>query len=125
LSLSTLRSQRLDAGHPQFGGLFHQPVHALVGGDAQGQMHGGPRFALGRVLRAELHLHIAAAHVHDGGFELAALAVEEGDGVAGLLAQHLHMARGTRRKREPGAALQRQGAIKARQHGRRQIRPKA
>jgi tRNA threonylcarbamoyladenosine modification (KEOPS) complex Cgi121 subunit len=38
------------------------------------------------------HAHIAAAHVLHFGAELAAFAVEQGQRVARLHAQHLHMA---------------------------------
>jgi len=75
-------------------------------------VHGARGLALHGAVAADLHLHIAAAHVGDGGAPLAALAVEQRDRVARLQAQHLHMARGRRRQREQRISGQGQGAVK-------------
>jgi len=80
-------------------------------------VHGARVFAFGGVVLVHAHLHIAAAHAHDGGLPLAARAVlrpfEQGDGVAGLQAQHLHMARRAGGQVDVQARGQRQGAVKA------------
>ena len=102
--------QGLDAGHTEFTGFFDQPVHAVIGGHTQREVHHAFGFALGCVVRADKHLHIAASHVGDGRLIFAIrLAVKEGDGVAGLQAQHLHMARWTAGQIQRGASLQRRG----------------
>jgi len=64
------------------------------------------------------HAHIAAAHLDDGGVELATgvaralAAVEQGDAVTGLQAQHLHMACGARGQVQLGAGGQGGRAMK-------------
>jgi len=108
LEHAALGQQGREAGGTQLGGFFHQPVHALVGRDAGQQMHFARGFTLHGVVRADLDLHIAAAHAQHLGFEFAArealarLAFEQGDAVARLQAQYLDMAR------RAGGQLQRQ-----------------
>ncbi len=77
------RGHGLDAGGAEFGGLFHQPVHALVGRHADHQMHGARGLALDGGVRANLYIDIAAAHARDAGRPLAALAVEQRDASPG------------------------------------------
>lgn len=66
---------------------------------------------------ADLHAHVAAAHAQHGGVEFAAGAVlatvEEGDGVAGLQAQHLHVAGGARGQVDLGTRRKVDGAVEA------------
>ena len=75
-------------------------------------MHGAGRLALDGVVRTHQHAHIAAAHLDHGGIELAAgvaralAAVEQGDAVTGLQAQHLHMACCARGQVQRGAGGQ-------------------
>ncbi len=77
--------------------------------------HRAAVFALQRLVRHQAHLHMAAAHFDNLRLPLAvgSSAVEQGDGIAGLQAQHLHMAGGTRGQVELGTSGQRQGAMKA------------
>jgi hypothetical protein len=70
---------------------------------------------------ADLHVHMAAAHLLDCGFKFATFTVEQRHYGARLQPQHLHMARGVGRQLDAVARGQRQGAVKARHH----IRPKA
>ena len=114
LEHAALGHQRGDAGHAQFGGFFDQPVHAVVGGDAGQQMHCPPGFSLQRNMGADRHLHIAAAHAGHGRCKLAAFTIEQRDAIAGLHAQHLHMARCAGRQVEAQAGGQRSRAIKTR-----------
>ena len=91
--------QGLDAGDTQLGGLFDQPVHAFIGRHAHGKMQDARCLSLDDVMHADAHLHFAATHALDAGFKLATLAphirsaVEQGDTVARLQAQDLHVAR--------------------------------
>ena len=112
---AALGQQRGEAGRAQLGGFFYQPIHALVGGDAGQQMHRAAVFALQRLVRHQAHLHMAAAHFDNLRLPLAvgSGAVEQGDGIARLQAQHLHMAGGTRRQVELGTSGHGQGAMKA------------
>ena len=111
--------QGLDAGYAQLGGFFNQPVHAVVGRHAHHQMHRARGLALYRLVAAHLHLHVAAAHLGDGGVKLAPAAgnarpaVEQGDGVARLQAQHLHVAGGAGGQVQQRAGYQGGGAVKA------------
>ncbi len=57
-------------------------------------------------------LHLAAAHLRHRGLKLAALAIEQGQGLARLQPQHLHMARRLRGQGQQGIGLQRCLAIK-------------
>ena len=99
LEHTALSRQRGDAGSAQLGGFFQQPVHALIGGNTGQQVHGARCLALNGAVGGNAHADIAAAHAGDDGVKLAAgkarasLAFEQGNGVARLMAQHLHMAR--------------------------------
>ena len=112
---AALGQQRRDAGSAQLGGFFHQPVHALVRGDAGQQVHGAWRLALDGMVPRRLHAHAAAAHVGDGGIPFAAGAVaKQRDAVARLQAQHLHMARGAGGQFDLGASRQFNRAMETR-----------
>ena len=63
------------------------------------------------LVHTDFHIDIAAAHAHDRGLELAALAVEQSDHHTGLQAQHLHMAGGTGWQAQRLAGGQRHGAM--------------
>ena len=76
-------------------------------------MHRSVGFALDGVVRTHIDLDIAAAHAGHGGVKLAAFAVEQGDGIARLQAQHLHMACSARWQTQGQAGGQGGGAIKA------------
>jgi hypothetical protein len=69
------------------------------------------------VVGAHLHAHVAAAHAQHGGLEFAARAVgpavKQGDAIARLQAQHLHMARGARGQVDFGTGGQVSGAVEA------------
>ena len=69
---AALGHERCDAGNAQLGGFFDQPIHALIGGHADGQMHSLRGFALNVGVRANDDAHIAAPHVFDLSAELAA-----------------------------------------------------
>ena len=81
---AALRSDGGDAGHAQLGGFLDQPVHALIGGNAGQQMNGARGFALNRVVRIHLHLHIASAHARHSRLVLATFAIEQRDHTARL-----------------------------------------
>ena len=70
---AALGHQWLDAGRTQLGGFLDQPVHSLVGGHPNDQVHLPPRFALHRAVRLDQHLDLAAAHALDHRLEFAAL----------------------------------------------------
>ncbi|MNZ87158.1 hypothetical protein D3C78_1060080 [compost metagenome] len=76
-------------------------------------------FTLHGPVRADLYLYVAAAHAQHGGLELAArkafarLAFEQGDAVARLQAQHLHMACGAGGQIQRVAGVQRNGAVES------------
>ena len=110
---AALGHQRGDAVHAQFGGFFNQPVHALVGRHAHSQVHVNRRLAFHIAVLAHHHANITAAHVLHLGAELAALAVEQGQGMAWLHAQHLHVSCGGGRQVQNLARDQGQGAVKA------------
>ena len=57
-------------------------------------MDGARSLALHGFVRLHPHLHVASAHVGDGGVPLATRAVKQGEGFARLHAQHLHMTGG-------------------------------
>ena len=101
----------LDAGHAEFGGFFHQPVHAFVGRHPYHQVHGQGGFTFGGVVCADLHLHVAAAHTQHGGVKLAAVAVEQRQQATRLQPQHLHMARRARRQVQLGTGGQGDRAV--------------
>ena len=107
--------QGLDAGNAQLGGFFDQPVHAVIGGHAHGQMDLPLGFSLYRKVSAHLHLHVAAPHAGDGGFKLAAVhgATEQRDHPARLHAQHLHVARGAGGQVDQLTGLQGCGAVES------------
>jgi hypothetical protein len=109
---AALGQQRLQAGHAEFSGLLHQPVHALVGRHADGQMDLARDFPLHRGVGTDLDLYIAAPHARDGGSELAAGAVEQRDGCTRLQPQHLHVARGAGGQLDQRAGGQKVGAVK-------------
>ena len=90
---AALRLYRDQTASAQFRRFFHQPVHSLVGHDARPQMNLHTQFSLKRLVLADAHGHITAAHVRDHRFGLPALAIEQGQCVARLQTQHLHMAR--------------------------------
>ena len=117
LEHAALGHQRGDAGHAQFGGFFDQPVHALVGGDARHQVDGAGCLAFDGVVGAHLHAHVAAAHAQHGGLEFTARAVgpavKEGDAIARLQTQHLHVARCARGQVDFGTGGQVSGAVEA------------
>ena len=46
-----------------------------------------------RIVGVELNVHLRAAHAGDGGAVLPAFPIEQGERIARLEAQHLHMAR--------------------------------
>ena len=112
----TLAHQRLDRGHAELGGLFHQRIHAVVGGHAQRQRHRMRQFALLRLMGQRLHPHRVAAHVRDLRLPLATLAVEQRQGIARLQAQHLHMARGHGFEFDVGASGKRLAGVDAGNH---------
>ena len=94
---AALGHQGRDAGHTQFGGFFNQPVHTVIGGHADGNVHlpGGLSVCVHKA--AHRHVHVAAAHgLHDCGVLAFCFAkpIEQRDGVTRLHAQHLHVARG-------------------------------
>ena len=102
---AALAHERLDAGGAQLGGFFNQPIHALVGGHADGQMHLPRGLTLKGVMDAHLHLHVAAPHALDLRFKFAALTVEKHQCIARLHAQHLHMPCSCRIQIERAACL--------------------
>lgn len=53
---SAFGHQRLDAGHAEFGGLFHQPIDGFVGGHAHHQTHRTHGFAFGGVVGSNVDL---------------------------------------------------------------------
>ena len=118
-----LGHQGLDAGNAQLYCFFYQPVHALVGGHADGQMHSVGVFTFNGVVLANLDLHIAAPHLGHRGIKLSALVlvpslpigavVKEGDRVPWLQTQHLHMPRRSCWQLQSEAGLQRGRAVKA------------
>ena len=107
---TTVRSviNGLDRAHAEFGRLLHQPVHAFVGGHADGQVD---RAGLSRSTPAHMPRCAPAprsrpmrsmrpiSRLADGP---TAGAVEQHDRVAGLQAQHLHMTRRAVRQRGDG-----------------------
>ena len=101
-----LGAQGCELCHAQFGGFFHQPIHTLVGGHAQGDVGCAHRFAFLRLVRQHLDVHRVLAHVHHTGRVAAAQAVEQTQLVARLHAQHLHMAGGVIGQLKAGADWQ-------------------
>ena len=98
------RDQRLNAGDAEFGRLLDQPVHAVVGRHADGEVDGARCFALDGLVRLHMDRDVAAAHAFDRRGVLATMAIEQGDVVARLHPQHLDMARNARRQRQRDAA---------------------
>ena len=84
-------------------------------------MDGTPIFMLQCGMADHPHLHIAAPHVGDLGQVLTPQAIEQGDRLAGLQAQHLNMAGCGRRQGQGVTRDQGQIAEKTRH----QTRPKA
>ena len=99
LQHAALGHQRLDAGRAEFGGLFDQPVHALVGRHADAP---GARRAPLRARRAWCAPTCTCTSLRPMRSTVASYsppaAVEQRDGVARLQAQHLHVARGAGRQ---------------------------
>jgi hypothetical protein len=120
---AALRHERLDARGAEFGRLLDQRIHAVVGRHGQRQVHAARCLAFDRVMRADLDLHLAATHALDARLVLAALAVEQGDGVAGLQPQHLHVPRRARRQGDRLAAGQWDGAVQPRSARAALVRP--
>ena len=99
--------------HAQFGGFFHQPVHALVGGHAGDQVHDGWRLALDRMVFPHPDLNLLSSHVLYLGVIFATATVEQCQRIAWLQAQHLHMPCSTWGQRHEVCALQGQVTVQA------------
>ncbi len=112
----TLAYQRLDARHAELGGFFDQSVHALVGRHADGQRHSPRELTFDGIEVQRAHPHLAPRDGADAAGPLAAAAIEQRERVAGLQAQHLHVAGGGGAQRELGTRRQRPVDVNAR-HG--------
>ena len=86
---------------PHFVGLDWGGARIAGAGTPQFQVNGTGGFTLDRTVAVHAHADIAAAHMGDSGLKLATgktvagLALKQGDDIAGLVAQHLHMAGST------------------------------
>ena len=82
-------------------------------------MHGANRFALDGLVLSNSYLNLAASHLRDRRTEFTSatckgrVAVEQGDAVARLQAQHLHVTRSARRQGQQLADDEGRGAIEA------------
>ena len=62
---------------------------------------------------ADNYLHVLSAHMRNDSIKLSASTIEQGDGLARLHAQDLHMTRSCRRQANRSTGVKRLRAIKA------------
>ena len=88
------RHQWGDARNAQFGGFFHQPIHALIGGHPYHYVAVDSAFALYQLVAVYACSNGVTSHLQDAGRVLTTAAIKQSDGRARLQAQNLDVAAG-------------------------------
>ncbi len=89
--------QRGDARNTQFGGFFHQPIHALISWHPYHDMAVDRAFALYCLVAVYACSNGVTPHLKNAGLVFTTAPIEQGDGRAWLQAQDLDVAAGVSR----------------------------